>query len=76
MLSFLKRRRRERALREARIDDVAWTRELASYNFTRVLNADERERLKALVILFIAEKPINGAGNLNIDNGARLAIAI
>ena len=76
MLSFLKRRRRERAMREARIDDVAWTRELASYNFTRVLNADERERLKALVILFIAEKPINGAGNLNIDNGARLAIAI
>lgn len=76
MLSFFKRRLRERVLREARIDEAAWSRELASYNFTRVLNADERARLKELVILFLAEKPINGAGNLNIDNGARLAIAI
>ncbi len=76
MFAFLKRRRRERALREGRIDSLAWARELASYNFTRVLDDDERQRLKELVILFIAEKPINGAGNLNIDNGARLAIAI
>ena len=76
MLGFLKRRRRERALREAQIDEVAWARELASYNFTRVLDADERLRLKQLVILFLAEKPINGAGKLHIDNGARLAIAI
>ena len=76
MLNFLKRRRRERVLREARIDDAAWSRELDSYNFTRVLDANERTRLKQWVILFLAEKPINGAGNLNIDNGARLAIAI
>jgi len=41
-----------------------------------VLNADERARLKQLTILFLAEKPINGAGKLHIDNGARLAIAI
>ncbi len=76
MFGFLKNRRRERALREAHIDDDDWDRELASYNFTRVLNAGERQRLKQLVVLFLAEKPINGAGNLNIDNGARLAIAI
>lgn len=76
MLRFFKNRRRERVLREARIDEAAWNCELESYNFTRVLNADERARLKILVILFLAEKPINGAGNLNVDNGARLAIAI
>ena len=76
MFSFFKRHRRERVLRETHIDDTAWRRELGSYNFTRVLNADERARLKQLVILFLAEKPINGAGNLKIDNGARLAIAI
>jgi Mlc titration factor MtfA (ptsG expression regulator) len=76
MFGFLKRRRRERVLREAQIDDAAWDRELASYNFTRVLDAGERQRLKDLVILFIAEKPIHGAGKLHIDNGARLAIAI
>ena len=76
LLNFLKNRRRERILRDARIDEGEWNRALADYSFTRVLNADERARLKQLVILFLAEKPINGAGNLNIDNGARLAIAI
>ena len=76
MFSFFKNRRRERVLREAHIDETAWSRELGRYNFTRVLNAEERARLKQLVILFLAEKPINAAGNLHIDNGARLAIAI
>lgn len=76
MFGFLKKRRRARVLREAHIDEAAWDREIASYSFTRALNAGECERLKQLVILFLAEKPINGAGNLNIDNGARLAIAI
>jgi Mlc titration factor MtfA (ptsG expression regulator) len=76
MLNFLKRRRRERVLRESRLDEAAWTREISAYSFTRVLDADERARLKQLVILFLAEKPINGAGKLNIDSGARLAIAI
>ncbi len=63
-------------LREAQIDDVTWNRALEDYSFSRVLSTDERARLKQLVILFLAEKPINGAGKLNIDNGARLAIAI
>ena len=76
MFGFFKRRRRERLLREARIDDAAWNRALEDYSFTRVLDDGERERLKRWVILFLAEKPINGAGNLNIDNGARMAIAI
>ena len=76
MLSFFKRRRRERVLREAHIDDAEWNRALEGYPFTRVLNTDERARLKQWVILFLAEKPINGAGKLNIDNGARLAITI
>lgn len=76
MFSFFKNRRRERILREAHIDEAEWQRALNDYSFTRALNAEERARLKNLVILFLAEKPINGAGKLNIDNGARLAIAI
>ena len=76
MLNFFKRRRRQRVLREASIDEAAWHRELQSYSFTRALSTDESARLRQWVILFLAEKPINGAGNLNIDNGARLAIAI
>lgn len=76
MFDFFKNRRRQRILREAHLDDAEWQRALDDYSFTRVLNADERVRLKQLVILFLAEKPINAAGNLHIDNGARLAIAI
>ena len=76
LLNFFRRLRRERVLRHARLDDVLWQRELEQFSFTRALNAEERARLKALVILFLAEKPINGAGNLNIDDGAKLAIAI
>lgn len=76
MLEFLKRRRRERTLKTAQLDEVAWARELAAYNFTRVLNDAERARLRELVILFLAEKPINAAGDLNIDNRAKLSIAI
>lgn len=63
-------------MRDTRIDDDAWRHALAEYSFTRVLNAHECARLKQLVILFLAEKPINGAGKLNIDNGARLAVAV
>ena len=76
MLNFLKKRRRERILREAHLDDAEWQRALADYRFTRALDASERARLKQWVILFLAEKPIHGAGTLNFDNGARLAIAI
>ncbi|MBM3343135.1 MAG: zinc-dependent peptidase [Betaproteobacteria bacterium] len=76
LFNFFKKRRRERILRETRIDDAEWAKALNDYSFTRVLNADERARLKQLVILFLAEKPINAAGDLHIDNGARLAIAI
>ena len=76
LFSFFKNRRRERVLREAHLDDAEWQRAMQNYSFTRALNADECARLKQLTILFLAEKPINGAGNLHIDNGARLAIAI
>lgn len=76
MFRFFKNRRRARILREAHLDDAEWQRALNDYSFTRVLNADERARLKQLVILFLAEKPIHAAGNLRMDNGARLAIAI
>lgn len=76
LLNFFKKHRRERVLREAHLDAAEWRRALNDYNFTRVLDTQERERLRQWVILFLAEKPIHGAGNLHIDNGARLAIAI
>lgn len=76
MLDYFKKRRRARVLREALLDEAVWQRTLDDYGFTRVLDTTERERLKERVILFLSEKPINGAGNLHIDNSARLAIAV
>jgi Mlc titration factor MtfA (ptsG expression regulator) len=76
LFNYFRGRRRERILRDAHLDDADWQRALNDYNFTRALDVDERARLKQWVILFLAGKPIYGAGNLNIDNGARLAIAI
>jgi Mlc titration factor MtfA (ptsG expression regulator) len=76
MFGFLKRRRRERVLKTAQLDEAAWAQELEAYNFTRVLNTIERVRLRELVLLFLSEKPINAAGDLNLDNRARLSIAI
>jgi MtfA peptidase len=63
-------------LREAQFDEAAWALALEDCAFTRVLDAAERARLRELTILFLAEKPIHGAGKLHIDNGARLAIAM
>ena len=63
-------------MRDAPLDEAIWQSALNDYAFTRALNTDERARLKRWVTLFLAEKPINGAGNLHIANGARLAIAI
>jgi Mlc titration factor MtfA (ptsG expression regulator) len=75
LLDFFKKRRRARVLRTARLDEQAWTMEVARYPFTRALNDDERARLRDLVILFLAEKPIHAARGLNMDEGVRLAIA-
>lgn len=76
MFSYFKRLRRDRILREAQIDAAEWSRAMNDYSFTRALNEQERARLQQRVILFLAEKPINGAGDLKIDYGTRLAIAI
>ena len=76
MFGFLKRRRRERVLKTAQLDEVVWAEELEAYNFTRVLNTAERTRLRELVLLFLSEKPINAEGDLSLDVRARLSIAI
>ena len=75
LFNYFRGRRRERILRDAHLDDADWQRALNDYNFTRALDVDERARLKQWVILFLAGKPIYGAGNLNIDNGARTRFA-
>lgn len=76
MLSYFKKWRRDRTLRKSHMDVAEWRRAMDDYRFTRALDETERARLKQWVILFLAEKPIHGAGNLKIDYCTRLAIAV
>ena len=67
--------RRGRILRRATLDEDTWRAALERYPFTRALGADERERLRELVVLFLHEKSIVGAGGLALRDEMRVCIA-
>src|SRR5690242_1823144 len=51
-----------------------WAQTLARVPFLGRLNAEERDRLRETVILFLQEKSIHGAGGLTLDVSMRLMI--
>ena len=53
----------------------AWRAVLERYPFTRALSAEERARLRELVVLFLHEKSIVGAGGLVVRDEMRMCIA-
>lgn len=75
MWSFRKWRRR-RVLKRARLDEVQWRRALERAAVARHLAADELARLRELVIVFLAEKTIEAAEGVLLDEDMRLVIAI
>jgi MtfA peptidase len=75
MFQILREWRRRRVLGNPPFDERAWEAVLESYPFTRPLPADERSRLRDLVILFLDEKAVVGARGLEPGPGMRLAIA-
>jgi Mlc titration factor MtfA (ptsG expression regulator) len=75
-MGWLDRWRRARVLKRADLDETLWRATLERLAFTRTLSAAERARLKELVVLFLDDKAIHGAGGLAIDDGMRLAIAV
>jgi MtfA peptidase len=67
--------RRKRVLGRHRIDDVLWRRATGNFAFISRLSADESEKLKQLVILFLSEKQFAGAHDIDVTDEMRVSIA-
>ena len=75
-MSWFKRWRRARVLRQSVIDAGLWRRIVARYPFTRALSESELDRLHDLVVLFLHEKAVHGAGGMAVRDEVRIAIAV
>jgi Mlc titration factor MtfA (ptsG expression regulator) len=75
MLSAFRTWRRGRILGRAELDDSLWQAATGRYSFTRSLSAEERARLRNLVVLFLHEKTITGAAELAVGDEMRVLIA-
>jgi Mlc titration factor MtfA (ptsG expression regulator) len=67
--------RRRRVLGKHRIDDALWRSATGNLAFISRLSADESEKLKRLVILFLSEKQLSGAHDIDLTDGMRVSIA-
>jgi MtfA peptidase len=68
--------RRRRILARTTLDQALWDRVLSRFSFAMRLDAEEREGLRELAILFLHEKQISAAGGLELDLEMRLCIAV
>jgi len=75
MFGKLRRWRRGRVLARAQLDERTWAGTLRRFEFTRVLSADERERLRELTILFLHEKQFSTAHGLALTEPMRVHVA-
>ena len=74
-MRWFKQWRRQRVLKRSTLDEAVWRFVLDRYPFTRVLEREERERLRDWVVLFLHEKSIEGAGGLVLRDEMRACIA-
>src|SRR5690349_12647169 len=63
-------------MRHASLDAELWRAAVERYPFTRALTHPERARLHDLVLLFLDEKAVHGAGGMAIRDDVKLAIAV
>ena len=75
-MSWYRHWRRAWILKHARFNESVWRKTVNRYPFVRVLPDADLARLRQLVILFLHEKAIHGAGGLNIRDEMRMAIAV
>src|SRR5229473_1437129 len=68
--------RRRRVLARHRIDDALWDDATRGLEFIKGLSSPETEKLKRLVVLFLAEKQFAAAHGLEITDAMRLSIAV
>ncbi|MGH8671618.1 MAG: zinc-dependent peptidase [Burkholderiales bacterium] len=76
MLRAYRNWRRKRILKRAAPPDAAWWATLAHLPFMAGLSKQELERLRALCVLFLHEKHIEGAAGVQVTEPMRLTIAV
>jgi len=68
--------RRERILKRRALDGTLWRKALRRHRAVIGLDAEESERLRERVIVFLHDKQIHGAAGLALDESMRISIAI
>jgi Mlc titration factor MtfA (ptsG expression regulator) len=76
MFEAYTRWQRRRIIARSTLDAALWRQTLAQLPFLACLTADEQERLRETVILFLHHKSIHGAGGLVLDAAMPLVIAV
>ena len=74
-MGWLANWRRKRVLEKHRIDDALWLHATKGLSFITNLFPPEEEKLKRLVILFLAEKQFSGAHAIEVTDAMRVSIA-
>jgi Mlc titration factor MtfA (ptsG expression regulator) len=68
--------RRSRILQHTKLDAALWRATVERYPFIQALSDEELARLRELVVLFLHDKSIQGAGGMAISPAVRVAIAV
>ena len=74
-MGWLTEWRRRRVLARHRVDDAQWKRVTGPFRFLKSLSGEEAEKLKSLLLLFLAEKQFAGAHGLEVTDRMRVSIA-
>lgn len=75
-MEWFRRWRRARVLKQSSLDRELWRSTVERYPFVVELDDDEIDRLRELVILFLHEKEIHGAGGMSVREEVPMAIAV
>jgi Mlc titration factor MtfA (ptsG expression regulator) len=76
VLDLFRRWQRNRTLERAAIPDELWQPAVARLDFLAVYSNEEMARLRDLVVLFLSEKGVVGAGDFEVTPHMRVVIAI
>jgi len=75
-MGWLRNWKRKRLLAREHIDEALWQRVIVGLDFLRGLDVADMRRLRELALLFLNEKEMDGAGDLELSDEIRLSIAI
>jgi Mlc titration factor MtfA (ptsG expression regulator) len=75
MMGWIRDWKRKRVLEKHQIDAALWRRVTGGLSFLQKLSAAEVDKLKGLVLIFLAEKEFTPARGLKLTDAMRLSIA-